>query len=144
MSGEALYDAMTALREWRDNPFDEELRKKAHCADSVDVKSFYSGRHPEYITMSRRPGIGASWYDKFKDDIYPSGFAVLPGGKKVRLPKFYDSRFELDNFIEFDMLKGSRLVRAQEDPNNTKRRLEDREAVKLANSNKLIRWYEND
>ena len=143
LSGEALYDAMQALKEWRADPSNEELRLKAHCADSISSSSFYGGRHPEYITMSRRPGIGSAWYDKFCSDVYPSGFAVLPGGKKVRLPKFYDSRFELDNFIEFDNMKALRLIRAQEDPNNSKRRLEDREAVKLSKSNSLIRGFEN-
>jgi len=143
LSGQGLYDAMQALREWRSDPFNQELFIKAHKAESVDIKSFYGGKHPEYITMSRRPGIGSFWYDKFKSDIYPLGFAILPGGKKVRLPKFYDSRFELDNFVEFATMKGQRLARAQEDPNNTKRRLEDREAVKLSKSNSLIRGYEN-
>ena len=134
---------MVALREWRKNPFDSELFKKAHVVESVSSSDFYSGRHPEYITMSRRPGIGSAWYDKFSSDIYPSGFAVLSGGKKVKLPKFYDSRFELDNVVGYDMLKGERLVRAQEDSNNTPRRLQDREAIKLSKSNSLIRGYEN-
>ena len=80
LSGSALYDAMQALREWRADPYNEEKKLKAHCADPIDVKSFYGGRHPEYITMSRKPGIGSFWYDKFKSDIYPSGFAVLPCG----------------------------------------------------------------
>ena len=143
LSGQALFDAMQALKEWRKNPFNQELYNKAHCAQPVDSKSYYGTRHPEYITMSRKPGIGSAWYDKFSSDIYPSGFAVLPGGKKVKLPKFYDSRFELDNFIAYDKMKGLRLVRAQEDPNNSKRRLQDREAVKLSKSNSLIRGYEN-
>ena len=93
--------------------------------------------------MSRRPGIGSFWYDRFKNDIYPSGFAVLPGGKKVRLPKFYDSRFELDNFMDHAKLKCDRLERALEDPNNSNQRLVVREEIKILNSNKLIRGYED-
>ena len=140
---QSRYDAMVALREWRADPYNADKKVKAHCADPVDAQSFYGGKHPEYITMSRKPGIGADWYDKCWSDIYPSGFAILPGGKKCKLPKFYDSRFELDNFIQFATMKGVRLARAQEDPNNTKRRLQDREAVKLSKSKSLIRGYEN-
>jgi hypothetical protein len=29
-------------------------------------------RDPEYATMSRRPGIGSVWLDKFKTDVYPN------------------------------------------------------------------------
>jgi len=143
LSGKELYDAMAALDAWRKDPFDAEKYRAAHCADRVDVNTFYGGKHCEYITMSRKPGIGSAWYDKFKTDIYPSGFAVLSGGKKVPLPKFYDGRFELDNFVEYAKLKCARLKRAQEDPNNTKARLISREQVKLLNSTKLIRGFED-
>ena len=42
--------------------------------------SHYNGRLPEYTTMSRRPGIGRAWYDKFKSDCYPSDELVIRGG----------------------------------------------------------------
>ena len=142
----AAYVARYVMKKWsKENLEGDDLYKAMEGLSNEQAKKkFYGDRHCEYVTMSRRPGIGSFWYDKFKDDIYPSGFAVLPGGKKVRLPKFYDSRFEIDSLFDFAMMKGERLVRAQEDPNNTRRRLEDREAVKLANSKKLTRGYEND
>ena len=31
----------------------------------------YSGRLPEYITMSRRPGIGRLWIDSNLHNVYP-------------------------------------------------------------------------
>lgn len=45
---------------------------------------------PEYITMSRRPGLGRGWYDKYKTDVYPSDFCVVEG-TQLRPPKFYDT-----------------------------------------------------
>jgi hypothetical protein len=36
---------------------------------------------PEYVTMSRRPGLAKGWYDKFKGDVYPSDFLVHNGVK---------------------------------------------------------------
>ena len=43
----------------------------------------------EYTTMSRRPGIGTGWIQKFHKEIYPSDFIVVEN-KKLRPPKFYD------------------------------------------------------
>lgn len=39
-------------------------------------------RLPEYITMSRRPGIGSDWYSKYSTDAFPSDFIVIRGKKK--------------------------------------------------------------
>lgn len=64
---------------------------------------------PEYITMSRRPGIGANWIKKFRSDVYPDDFIVMKG-QKFRPPKFYDDRErELDE-VGFEKI----LVRRRE------------------------------
>ena len=34
---------------------------------------------PEYATMSRRPGLGSSWFDKYKEDVYSGDFVVVKG-----------------------------------------------------------------
>lgn len=46
---------------------------------------------PEFINMSRRPGIGASWLKKYKSDVYP-GDSIRLNGKKMPVPRFYDSQ----------------------------------------------------
>lgn len=43
---------------------------------------------PEFSTSSRRPGLGATWLEKYKSDIFPSDFVVVDG-KKHPVPKFY-------------------------------------------------------
>lgn len=50
----------------------------------------YGGRKPEYVTMSRRPGIGKGWYDKYKSDVYPRN-GVVVRGRVTRPPRFYDN-----------------------------------------------------
>jgi len=92
--------------------------------------------------MSRRPGIGDAWFDSFSSELYPSGFVVLPSGKKCKIPKYYDSKFELDNPISMAMIKGVRASAADTD-DNSKARLQVRGEVKLLNSKKLTRGYEN-
>lgn len=42
----------------------------------------------EFCTMSRRPGIGSAWFDKFASDAFPSDFLVVDG-RKVKPPGFY-------------------------------------------------------
>jgi len=37
-----------------------------------DAEKYYEGRKPEYVTMSRRPGIAHSWFEKFKSDVSPT------------------------------------------------------------------------
>lgn len=47
----------------------------------------YGGRTPEYTTMSRRPGIGRGWYEKYKSDTYPSDSVAVRG--KLMKPPMY-------------------------------------------------------
>lgn len=51
---------------------------------------------PEYTTMSRRPGIGKPWLDKFLSDVYPSD-EVISRGYPAQPPTFYDSQYELEH-----------------------------------------------
>lgn len=59
-------------------------------------------RSPEYTTMSRRPGIGKGWLDKFFDDVFPGDFVVV-NGVKCRPPRFYDNVYDVlqsgDSFL---------------------------------------------
>ncbi len=57
---------------------------------AVDVETGELGsRLPEFSTMSRRPGIGAGWFEKFADDVYPSD-EVIVRGSVAKPPRFYD------------------------------------------------------
>jgi len=46
---------------------------------------------PEFATMSRRPGIGAGWFEKFSAEVYPSD-EVISRGRAAKPPRFYDNR----------------------------------------------------
>lgn len=67
----------------------------------------YAGRRPEYITMSRRPGIAAGWFEKYSSDVYPSDRIVIRG-KEMRPPKFYDALFERSYPSDFARIKRCR------------------------------------
>lgn len=87
---------------------------------------------PEYTTMSRRPGIGTGWYDKFKPDVYPDDFIII-NGKKMRPPRFYDDLYKKGEPDNFEITKHERLERAKDqEDDNTYDRLVVREKVTKA------------
>jgi len=80
------------------------------------VEKHFRDDKAEYITMSRGGrdpkgknlgGIGRQWYEKFKDDVYPSDFLVV-NGQKVHPPKYYDSVYELEMPDDYKLLKEKR------------------------------------
>lgn len=86
-------------------------------------------RKAPYVTMSRRPGIGKSWLDKYQTDVYPSD-EVIVKGRPTRPPKYYDAQQPED---ELALLKKKRQAKAATHAsNNTPDRLRVREHIHLA------------
>lgn len=80
--------------------------------------ALYGNREPEFTVMSRRPGIGTGWFDRYYTEAYATDFhnnpsptgltqkkafitdSIIVNGKETPVPKFYDSKFKnLDNEI---------------------------------------------
>lgn len=54
-------------------------------------------RVPEFSVMSRRPGIGHDWHEKYTDDVYQHDQVPVRRGVTSRPPKYYDkTRQELE------------------------------------------------
>lgn len=101
------------------------------------------GIEPEFVRMSRRPGIGTDWYDEFKSDLYPHGYAVIRGGIKSNIPRFYNNKFELSNPTEMKEIKERRKDAMAEKWREFKpERLRVRERVKKAQISSLKRSLE--
>lgn len=104
------------------------------------AEEHYHGRKPEYITMSRRHGIGYDWFMKYRTDVYPHDYVVVRDGLKCRPPRFYDKIFDI---IDPEMMYEIKCRRAHEaqlhEHNNIPSRLEVREKCKIAQLNKLKR-----
>lgn len=73
----------------------------AYCARYIlkkvtgeDSREHYGERHPEFVTMSRKPGIASAWFDKFHQDVYPGDRVVLRGGLSLLPPRFFDKLYE--------------------------------------------------
>lgn len=94
---------------------------------------------PEYITMSLKPAIGATWYDKFKKDVFPSDFLVHQG-KKMLPPKYYFRILEKENSTLHTQLKYARIATAAiHKSDSTPERLRVRKEVKMAQLSRLKR-----
>mgnify|MGYP000564631273 CR=1 FL=1 len=74
-------------------------------------KAHYNGKLPEYITMSRKPGIGRLWYEKWKNDIYSRDDFTINGTKHIP-PRYYDKQYSIDNPEHMDIIKESRIQKA--------------------------------
>ena len=99
-------------------------------------------RQPEYTTMSRRPGIGRDWYDKYKDDVFPDDFLIV-NGVRMKPPKYYEGVFEVEGGVDYDWLKFEREKAAEKSADdNTYDRLRAREVVKFAQLGMLKRNLE--
>lgn len=69
--------------------------------------SHYKGKLPEFSLMSRMPGIGKPWYDKYKGDIYPKDFFTI-NGHKCRPNRYYDNLYKQEKPESFNKIKEER------------------------------------
>lgn len=97
---------------------------------------------PEFCLMSRRPGIGREWFEKFRGDV-EKDFVTLMDGQKVGLPQYYDRLLEKEDEEDFLQRKEKRKE-AVDKEDNTRKRLKVKEVVKEAQLNQLKRGLENE
>jgi len=98
---------------------------------------------PEFTVMSRRPGIGTDFLEKYRKQIYSADFVVLRG-MKMQPPKFYDGKFELTYPSDFKKVKARRKRRGfQNRSDNSVDRLHSKEVCAKARLSQLKRSYED-
>lgn len=117
-----------------------------------EAEAHYLGRKPEYVTMSRRPGIGRGWFEKFREDVYPLDRVVVRG-RYSRPPRFYDKLLGADDpstlaLLKIEREKNERFVtdvvggRRIVESDSSDRRLAVKEVVKRAEISTLRRPLE--
>lgn len=48
----------------------------------------------EFAVMSKRPGIGKRWFDRWNSDVYPADSLRDGAGRRQRTPRYYDRLLE--------------------------------------------------
>lgn len=85
-------------------------------------QEFYSdlGIEPEKCVMSRRPGIGAIWFNEHGKSMYETDKAILKGRSgaiEVKIPKYYDDLMERMDPEKLESIKENRKLRAEQADN---------------------------
>lgn len=111
--------------------------KKVYGPDADD---HYRGRVPEYLTMSRRPGIGRGWVERFGKETYATDSLVV-NGHECKPPRYYDNTWERMDpgviaAVKQERARQARAAAERESPLSVK------EAVKLAAIRGLRRGLE--
>lgn len=89
-------------------------------------------KRPEFVLMSRRPGIGKNWLEQWANEVYPSDSVVMRG-KQMLPPPYYDKLLERTSPALFERVKKERARGAEKFANSEdsrSRRLMDSETVK--------------
>lgn len=93
---------------------------------------------PEFITMSRRPGLGSAWFDKFASDAFPSDFLVV-NGRRMKPPAFYLNKLDETGQKPIKRARKRASVQPKARANSTKERLAVREFIQKDRAKRLVR-----
>lgn len=142
-----LYDSPALSRLWTmghhaigDVTFESAAYVARYCMKkNQNGKTVTDGRLPEFITMSRRPGLGSGYFDRFKSELL-SHDTIIVNGVPAALPRFYDTKIGLTETQTIGLYTGMELrkiarrrrIAFANRADSTLRRLRVREVVQLA------------
>lgn len=106
------------------------------------AKEHYGEREPEFALMSRNPGLGRKWYEKYKDDILNVDSVIIRNDLQVRPPKYYDSIMKIDDLPRYQKIKNNRKGKMNLEE-HTRERLDVKEHLMKKRFKKLKRSIEN-
>lgn len=90
----------------------------------------------EFLTMSTAQGIGQTWFNKYRNDVFPSDHVIVDG-KKHKVPRFYLKQLEedvrdrllADHKQQTNIKRKRKRQSLKRRDNNTRERLAVREEV---------------
>lgn len=129
----AAYVARYILKKVTGNAAEEHYR----IVDSDTGEVFL--REPEFTRMSLKPGIGFTWFEKFKDEVFPLDRVVVRGFE-ARPPRYYkDLLDKLPGTMSDDVDYSRYLTSLKLQSDNTEARLRVKEVVARARIKSLKR-----
>ncbi|WNK14477.1 MAG: replication initiator protein [Microvirus sp.] len=118
----AVYCAKYALKKLNisENSSPEAVAAFAARYEVYDADGVVTTRCPEFAVMSRRPGIGAGYYERYGAEVRAHD-SIVVDGREVRPPRYYDSKSDVVDADGFARLKRKRkrmavLARADNTP----------------------------
>lgn len=144
-SGYAQYQSPTLTKIWglgrctiSEVSFESAAYVARYCLKKITgpaSKNHYQGAKPEFVTMSRRPGIASQYFADYKNDVYPHDEIIPDLGRPASLPpRYFDKLLEKVDPLLYEKVKKNRSegLDFYSDPNSTDSRLQTRERVKKA------------
>ena len=90
----------------------------------------YMGRLREFSMMSRRPGLGAAWFEKYGGHAYELD-SVIFKGREMKPPRYYDLKMEAIDSARMEEIKKERRRRVDRKDNTRARRHVKEEVLRL-------------
>lgn len=90
-------------------------------------------RLPEFTVMSRRPGVGSGYYERYGQEVRDLDSVVI-NGREVRPPRFYDTRSAVVDPAQLERVKRRRRAMARlgaADQTPERRRVREALAIRL-------------
>lgn len=103
---------------------------------TLAMKVHYGDRKPEYVTMSRRPGIGSAWFEKYHQEVYPAD-EVVHNGRKFKPPRYYDEKLDENQLMRVKTKRADQAANFQHE--RTPERLKVKETVHRARLTQMKR-----
>lgn len=75
---------------------------------------------PEFAVMSRRPGIGHGFTERFKSDYFPHDFVVVEG-VKTPVPRYYLKQLSEEEQREIKLVRTQRAIPYKAERTNARR-----------------------
>lgn len=103
--GDVTFDSAAYVARYVMKKVTGERASDHYCV--VDGDGVCFDRIPEYTVMSRRPGIGSDYYERFGQEVRDHDSVVI-NAREVRPPRFYDTRTAARDPALFDLIRKKR------------------------------------
>lgn len=109
--GEVNFETAAYVARYCMKKVDGAKRDKGHYL-VYDADGLVHERVPEFAHMSRRPGIGTSYFEKFGHEIKTHD-SIIVSGKEVPSIRYYDLKIEKEDASKMELIKRKRRAKAK-------------------------------
>lgn len=106
----AAYVARYCMKKVTGVQAEEHYRRVTEYGEVIELE-------PEYATMSN--GLGAGWYERYRDDVYPSDEVPVPGASQPidrKSPRYYDELLKRADPVMYEAVKQKRKQYKEDNP----------------------------
>lgn len=125
--GEVTFDSAVYCAKYALKKVSGDLALDHYCVYDENGECY--DRKPEFAVMSRRPGIGKAYYEKYGSEVRAHD-SVVVNGREVRPPRYYDLQSECIDPVSLELHKKKRKRMAVlNKADNTQERLRVKERI---------------